>query len=152
MAINKPKFPSSLDGIASGFMPYLTGCNRPDPGSGERIRVRCSLGGMSVIFVEYNSVADRDKARVTAYGQNVDARTLTPGVNPQTEKPTPSARISGNYSEYAYKVTEAKAVRTVAGIRWDDAQAPVAGYLLAYWTDSLGSDWAPMRDLWGRYA
>ena len=85
-------------------------------------------------------------------GQNVDARTLTPGVAAATDRATPSGRTTGNYVEYAYKVTESDGVRTVSGIRWDEAEAPVGAYLLAYWTDGIGADWAPMRDLWGRYA
>jgi hypothetical protein len=96
--------------------------------------------------------ADRDKARIKALGQNVDARTLTPGVAAATDRATPSGRTTGNYVEYAYKVTESDGVRTVSGIRWDEAEAPVGAYLLAYWTDGIGADWAPMRDLWGRYA
>jgi len=42
--------------------------------------------------------------------------------------------------------------RTVAGIWWEDAQTPIAAYLLAYWKDGLGERWEPMRDLWSRYA
>jgi hypothetical protein len=159
LALNQPKIPASLTAVSQGWLPYLTGCSRNgDPGGpvlndGQKARARCSLGGMSVIFVEYSSVAERDKARVKALGQNVDARTLTPGVKPGADAvAAPSTRTNGSYIEYAYQVTEGKAVRTVAAIRWDDAQTPVAGYLLAYWTDGLAADWAPMRDLWGRYA
>jgi hypothetical protein len=139
-------------------MPYLSGCTRsgeaggPALNPGEKVRVRCTLGGMSAIFVEYKTAADRDKSRVTALGQNVDARSLTPGVGEPVGKATPSGRTTGNYVEYAYALTEGKSTRTVAGIRWDEDQAPVAGYLLAYWADGIGSNWAPMRDLWGRYA
>ncbi|MDT4993660.1 MAG: hypothetical protein QOH97_3552, partial [Actinoplanes sp.] len=159
LALNQPKIPPSLTAVSQGWLPYLTGCSRngepggPVPNDGEKARVRCSLGGMSVIFVEYSSVSDRDKARAKVLGQNVDARTLTPGVKPVADAvAAPSTRTNGSYVEYAYQVTEGTAVRTVAAIRWDDAQTPVAGYLLAYWTDSLASDWAPVRDLWGRYA
>ena len=152
VAINQPKFPASLAALAQGWLPYLSACNRATANEGEKVRVRCTLDGMSAIFVEYNTVADRDKARVKALGQNVDARTLTPGVGAAVDKASPSGRTNGNYVEYAYKLTEGRAVRTVSGIRWDDAGTPVAGYLLAYWTDGIGSDWAPIRDLWARYA
>jgi hypothetical protein len=107
---------------------------------------------MTAIFVEYTSAAARDKARVTTLGQNVDARTLTPGVGPATEKAAPSGRTSGNYVEYAYRLTENKATRTVSGLWWDDAQTPVAAYFLAYWKEGVGESWAPMRDIWARYA
>jgi hypothetical protein len=107
---------------------------------------------MTAIFVEYASAADRDKARVKTLGQNVDARTLTPGVAAAGEKATPSGRTSGNYVEYAYRLTEAGTTRAVSAIWWDDAQTPVAAYLLAYWKEGVGESWAPMRDIWTRYA
>ncbi|MEV8506534.1 hypothetical protein AB0368_17230 [Actinoplanes sp. NPDC051475] len=154
IAINQPKFAGPLGPVAQGWLPYLSGCSRsgekdgPKPGRGEKVRVRCEMDAMSVIFVEYATTADRDKARVTALGQNVDARTLTPGVGPTAERATPSGRTNGNYVEYAYQVTD----RTVAGIWWDDTATPVAAYLLAYWEEGTGEKWDPMRDVWARYA
>ena len=56
------------------------------------------------------------------------------------------------FVEYAYTVTENNVKQTVGGIRWDDAQTPVAGYMLAYWKDGVGESWAPMREVWTRYA
>jgi hypothetical protein len=158
VAINRPKFPASLTVLSQGWLPYLSGCARngqdggPALNRGEKVRVRCTLDGLTMIFVEYRTAADRDKARVTVLGQNVDARTLTPGVAAPTERNSPSGRTSGNYVEYSYKLTERGTDRIVSAIRWDDAHAPVAAYLLAFWTDGVGSNWAPMRDLWGRYA
>ncbi|MBB4697410.1 hypothetical protein [Paractinoplanes abujensis] len=153
VTINREDFAGTgLTTMSEGFLPYLSACARPKANAGEKLRVRCTLDGMSAIFVEYNSVADRDKARVKALGQAVDARSLTPGVAPAVEQATPSGRVTGNYVEYAYRLTESGATRTVAGIWWDDAQTPVAGYLLAYWEDGLGAKWDPMRDLWSRYA
>jgi hypothetical protein len=157
-ALNQPKFTGVLSPIAQGWLPYLAGCSRsgttngPALNAGEKTRVRCTFGGMTAIFVEYTSPAARDKARVTTLGQNVDARTLTPGVGAATEKAAPSGRTSGNYVEYAYKLTENTITRTVSGIWWDDARTPVAAYLLAYWKDGVGESWAPMRDIWTRYA
>jgi hypothetical protein len=107
---------------------------------------------MSVIFVEYVDVAGRDKARVKVLGENVDARTLTPGVGATVQRPAPSGRTTGNYVEYAYKITEQGRARTVSGLWWDDAQTPTAAYLLAYWTEGMGESWAPIRDIWTRYA
>src|SRR3712207_2453974 len=106
------------------------------------------MDAMSEIFVEYKSTADRDKARVTTLGQNVDARTQTPGAGAADERATPAGRSNGNYVEYAYKVSG----RTVAGILWDDTSTPVAAYLLAYWKEGTGEKWDPMRDVWARYA
>jgi hypothetical protein len=157
-ALNQPKFTGELTPIAQGWLPYLAGCSRsgttngPALNVGEKTRVRCTFDGMTAIFVEYTSVAARDKARVTTLGQNVDARTLTPGVGAAKERAAPSGRTSGNYVEYAYKLTENNVTRTVSGIWWDDARTPVAAYLLAYWKDGVGESWAPMRDIWTRYA
>jgi hypothetical protein len=158
-ALNQPHFAATgLTVISQGWLPYLSTCARSgEPGgptlkAGEKTRVRCTLDGMSAIFVEYDSIADRDEARVKTLGQNVDARTLTPGVGPAVQRATPSGRTSGNYVEYAYKITEGGVTRPVAAVWWDDAQTPVAGYLLAYWKEGLGERWDPMRDLWARYA
>lgn len=154
VSINQPKFTGPLGTVAQGFMPYLSGCSRngdkggPALNKGEKARVRCEMDAMSVIFVEYATTTDRDKARVSTLGQNVDARTLTPGVGAAVERATPSGRASGNYVEYAYKISG----RTVAGIWWDDNSTPVAAYLLAYWKEGTGQKWEPMRDIWARYA
>lgn len=158
-AINRPDFAGSrLTAIAEGWLPYLSTCSRsgspggPRLGEGEKVRVRCTLDGMSAIFVEYSSAAERDKALAKARKQADDARTLTPGVAPATEREAPSGRTSGNYLEYAYRLTESGTTRTVSALWWDDTQAPVAGYLMAYWAEGLGEKWEPMRDLWSRYA
>ena len=154
VTINQPKFAGPLGTVAQGWMPHLSGCSRngdkggPALNKGEKARVRCEMDAMSVIFVEYATTADRDKARVTTLGQNVDARTLTPGVGAAAQRATPSGRTNGNYVEYAYKVSG----RTVAGIWWDDNATPVAAYLLAYWKEGTGEKWEPMRDIWARYA
>jgi len=159
LAIAQPRFAgTSLTAISQGWLPYLANCARSgDPGgpslnAEEKVRIRCTLDGMSMIFVEYHSIAGRDKARVKALGQNVDARTLTPGVEAAAAKATRSGRTNGNYVEYAYRLTEGGRPRTIAGVWWDDAPTPVAAYVLAYWTEGAGESWAPLRDLWARYA
>jgi hypothetical protein len=158
LALNKPAFPDSLGTISQGWLPYLSGCSRsgtkdgPALNPGEKVRVRCTLGGMSAIFVEYGDIASRDKARVKVLGENVDARALAPEVGATVERAAPSGRTSGNYVEYAYKITEQGRARVVSGLWWDDAQTPTAAYLLAYWTEGLGQSWAPMRDIWTRHA
>jgi len=159
VALNRPHFTSTgLAAIADGWLPYLSSCGRngehggPRLNPGEKSRVRCTLDGMSAMFVAYGSVSDLDAARAKTLGQNVDARTLTPGVATATQRPAPSGRTSGNYVEYAYKVTEGGTVRPVAGLWWDDGHTLAAAYLLAYWKEGLGEKWQPMRDLWSRYA
>ncbi|GLY94767.1 hypothetical protein [Actinoplanes sp. NBRC 103695] len=156
--LNKARLTDALAPAAQGWLPYLSNCEKngevggPILNKGEKTRVRCRLDGMSMIFVEFATVTDRDKARVKTLSQNVDARTLTPGVGPAGDKATPSGRTSGSYVEYAYTVEENRARQTVAGIWWDDTKTPVAAYMLAFWKSGVGEDWAPMRDLWGRYA
>ncbi|WP_305782764.1 hypothetical protein [Symbioplanes lichenis] len=154
IAINGPKFTAGLTPMAQGWLPHLSGCARdgekggPALNRGEKARVRCEMDAMSVIFVEYATVAERDAARDTTLKQNIDARTLTPGAAEAGPKAAPSGRTNGNYVEYAYQVSG----RTVAGIWWDDAGTPVAGYLLAYWKEGIGQKWEPIRDVWARYA
>jgi hypothetical protein len=82
----------------------------------------------------------------------VDARTLTPGAGDAQVRATPSGRTNGNYVEYAYSLKEGGRTRPIAGIWWDDTNTPVAAYLLAFWKEGVGESWAPMRDLWSRYA
>ncbi|MET8150896.1 hypothetical protein ACIBSW_01000 [Actinoplanes sp. NPDC049668] len=154
IAINRPKLGGALAPVAEGWLPHLSGCVRsgdpdgPTANNAEKARVRCEMDAMSVIFVEYATTADRDKARVKTLGQNVDARELTPGVGPAVERATPSGRTSGNYVEFAYQATG----KTVSGIWWDDSSTPIAAYLLAFWKEGSGSKWEPMRDIWARYA
>ncbi len=152
-SVNQPAFAgTSLTAISEGWLPYLSTCSRPRTNEGEKVRVRCTIDGMSAIFVEYGTLADRDKARGKVLGRVVDSPALTPGVAATTVGPTPSGRTTGTYLEYAYRLTESGTTRTIAGMWWDDAQTPVGVYLLAYWNDGLGEKWEPMRDLWSRYA
>ena len=139
---------TGLTKLAQPWLPYLANCAKATPAQadGEKARVRCTIDGMSAFFVEYKSTAERDKARGKLQPQVRDASTLAPGAK------TPGKIAEGNYVEYAYRLTEGGVTRTVAGIWWDDAQTPIAAYLLAYWKDGLGERWEPMRDLWSRYA
>jgi hypothetical protein len=152
--INSAHFQGTgLTTLAQGWLPYLATCTRTNPQSdGEKTRVRCTLDGMSAIFVQYKSLAQRDKARAKTLSQAADARSLTKGVGAATKRKTANSGTTGDYIEYAFRLTERDVTRTVSGIWWDDAQTPVAGCLLAYWRDSLGQNWSPMRDLWSRYA
>jgi hypothetical protein len=158
LEVNKAKLTGDLGAFADGWLPYVGDCLRngdregPKLGTGEVARVACEHGSVLVYFVQYRSIADRDKVRIRNLGQNVDARQLTPGVAPGGERGTPSGRSTGSYVEYAYRFGNGAAARTVAGIWWDDADRPVGAYLLAYWKDEVGESWEPLRDLWGRHA
>jgi hypothetical protein len=107
---------------------------------------------MSALFVEYDSIAQRDSARQKMIGDGVDGAKLAPGIGPAVQQPAPSGRTDGNYVEFAYRLTEDGKTRTVSGLWWDDDKAPIAGYLLAFWKEGIGGSWEPMRDLWSRYA
>jgi len=158
IAINQPKLTGGVSILAQGWLPYLSSCDRsgtpggPALNKGEVTRVRCRLDGMSVIFVKYATLPDRDKARFNILSQNVDARALTPGAAPAGEKAAPSGRTSGSYAEFAYTLDENKVKQTVAGIWWDDTETPAAAYMLGFWKAGLGESWEPMRDVWARYA
>ena len=158
IAINQPKLTGGVSILAQGWLPYLSSCDRsgtpggPALNKGEVTRVRCRLDGMSVIFVKYATLPDRDKARFNILSQNVDARALTPGAAPAGEKSAPSGRTSGSYAEFAYTLDENKVKQTVAGIWWDDTETPAAAYMLGFWKAGLGESWEPMRDVWARYA
>lgn len=152
VALNRSKFSGNLVTFAQPWLPYLSGCNTnsdrsgPKLNSGEAARVVCNFGGATTYFIEYKSIGDRDKARTSMLAQNIDARTLTPGALEPTQN---RDGLKGNYVEYAYKAGDP--ARIVAGIWWDLADQPVSGYLVAYWTDGLGSSWEPLRDLWHRH-
>jgi hypothetical protein len=158
--INRADFAGTgLVTLSQGWLPYLSSCARsgrpsgPALNRGEKFRVRCTLDGMSAIFVEYVSIAERDRARQRMLDPSVDASRLAPGiVAPVDRRESPSGRSTGNYAEYAYRLTENGQTRTVSGIWWDDAETPVSGYVLGFWKEGLGERWAPMRDLWSRYA
>jgi hypothetical protein len=84
---------------------------------------------------------------------NVDARTLTPGVADPSANVGPSGHAAGEYVEFAYKSTGGDGTeRPVAGVWWDNAKTPVAGYLVAFWNENAGGSWEPLRDLVKRYS
>jgi hypothetical protein len=153
-AANKGKFTPALEKLAAPWLPYVGSCVR-DPvrlPAGEKARVRCEHGDVVFTFVEYASVAERDKVRISNLSKNVDARALTPGVVPQREGASPSGNTTGDYVEYAYTVPSGKATLPVAAVWWDDASAPVGAYMIAFWTDKLGGSWDPLRGLWSEHA
>jgi hypothetical protein len=157
-AANGAKFSSSaLQSLAGPWLPYAWQCDHDGEGglgltSGEKARVRCQLGDVTINFVEYTSTQERDKVRIANLAKNIDAQQLTPGVGPHASGPTPSGKVTGDYLEYAYTVKSGDTDLTVAGLWWDDNSAPVGAYVLAYWKDKLGGSWAPLRDLWQRHA
>ncbi|GIM81519.1 hypothetical protein Aco04nite_76960 [Winogradskya consettensis] len=154
VALNAPKFSGELTTLAEGWLPRLSNCSRsgdkdgPTLANGEKVRVRCQFDAISMFFIEYNTPADRDRARVSSLGQNVDARALTPGVADAGSRKTPSGRTEGNYIEYAYQVDG----RTVAGLWWDDYATPVGAFMLAYWDKDMGQKWDGVREVWGNCA
>lgn len=159
LTLNEAKFSGELADFAEPWLPWVAACLKngdrggPPLNPGESLRVLCKFGGMSVYFVQYASIAERDKIRIRNLGQNVDARQIAPGVaSAEQDRATPSGRSRGGYVEYAYRVGSGAAARTVSGLWWDDADRPVGAYLLAFWAEGAGENWEPMRDVWGRHA
>ncbi|HYN95756.1 MAG TPA: hypothetical protein VES42_18075 [Pilimelia sp.] len=154
LAVNRGLFGGQLSAFAEPWLPFVGDCVKDTPRatSGEQARVVCEYGNVNVYFIEYRSLGDREKARFRNLAQNVDARTLTPGVGSGGERAAPSERTTGTYIEYAYALKQGATTRTVAGIWWDDKTKPVGGYLLGYWRENLVQSWEPLRDVWQRHA
>jgi hypothetical protein len=158
LALNKPKIPSELTPIADSWLPWITDCARsgakdgPRAGDGEDTRVACHYANMSVYFIQYKSTDDRDKAYAKYLGQNIDAKQLAPGVAEPATRKTTSGLVNGRYVEYAFKTSADPNAKAVCGLWWADATAPIAAYVLAYWTDGLGESWEPLRDVWRQYS
>ena len=154
--------PFAVTGDLAGFLRpwigHVQGClSAAQPGGpslsrGETQRVTCAINGITVHFVSYRSIADRDYARALAVSRNTEAQDLTSGVTRPEYLRTPSGRSTGAYVEYAYRVVVAQSSQIVAGLWWDDTALPLAGYMLADWTVDLGGRWDPLRDVWQRLA
>jgi hypothetical protein len=158
LKVNQDKFGGALAPFAESWLPWMGNCAKNgEPGGprlarAERTRVFCEVGGLNVFFVEYTSIAERDKARLLRTQLNIDARQLTPGAAPPVERTAaPSGDGAGGYVEYAFREGSGAGARVVASVWWDRADAPVAGFLQGPWT-SVGESWEPIRDVWRRHA
>jgi hypothetical protein len=158
LQLNKPKFTSELTPIANSWLPWMTGCAKngdkdgPRLGDGEDARVACHYANATIFFVRYKSTDERDKAYTKYLAQNIDAKHLASGVGEPTTKKTTSGTVNGRYVEFAYKTSNDANGKPVCGMWWSDASAPIAAYLLAYWSEGLGENWEPLRDVWRRYS
>ncbi|MFC8849713.1 MULTISPECIES: hypothetical protein [unclassified Micromonospora] len=140
--------------FAAPWLPGIADCigdtspSGPAPGAGERSRVRCTAGFVTVYWIVYRSLLDRDAAEARLRAQAKNAPLLAPGAGPPGELSTPDG--SGvRYVEYAYPVSsDLHAGQVVAGLWWTDPAQPIAGVILAYWSDS--GSWGPIRALWQR--
>ncbi|RQX05478.1 hypothetical protein DLJ59_07670 [Micromonospora inaquosa] len=154
--VNKGRFLSPV--VAEFAAPWLgevsdciadTSTGGPQAGTGEQSRTRCAAGIVTTYWISYRTIADRDAAQARYAAQAANAPRLTPGATPPTTRSTSSH--DAYYIEYAYKVPSGpQAGQSIAAIWWSDANKPIAGVFLAYWTEGLGSTWAPLRDLWSR--
>jgi len=157
LALNRAKFDGNLAAFAESWLPWMGGCTKNgEPGGprlsqAERTRIFCEIGGLNAYFVEYTSVAERDKARLVRSRLNIDARQLTPGVSAPAERTGRSGAVKGTYVEYAFREGAGNNARAVCSIWWDDADTPVAGFLQSPWT-AVGEKWGPIRDVWERYS
>jgi hypothetical protein len=157
LELNRKKFTGDLATIAEPWLASVGGCSNsadqfgPKLDAGEQTRVFCELNNLSVFFVQYKSMADRDTKRATRQKQNSDAQALTPGAAGPSQKTTPSGKATGNYIEYAYRGGSGNQARTTSGIWWEMDKAPVAAFIEVYWSD-IGEKWDPLRDVWQRYS
>lgn len=153
--VDGARFKGRLASFARSWLAVVSECRSsgesggPALGGGERARVMCAAGPVTVYFVEYGTVATRDKARARFVAENAKAATMCPGVAKPTRRKATSGNSTGSYVEFGRKAAAGgQAGRVVAGVWWDDARTPVAGYLLAYWDEGLGGSWTPLRELW----
>ncbi|MFI7252480.1 hypothetical protein [Micromonospora chalcea] len=122
----------------------------PERGEGEQTRTRCTAGIVTVYWISYRSIADRDAARARYAAQAARSQNLAPGMRQPTETTDQRSQL---HIEYAYRVPAGThAGQIVAALWWSDPAQPVAGVLTAYWKDGLGSSWEPLRDLWRHHA
>jgi len=157
LELNRKKFTGDLATLAEPWLAVVGGCSNsadqfgPKLDAGEQTRVFCELNNLSVFFVQYKSIADRDAKRATRQKQNTDAQALTPGAAGPSQKSTPSGKATGNYIEYAYRGGSGNQARTTSGVWWEMDKAPVAAFIEVYWSD-IGEKWDPLRDVWQRYS
>jgi hypothetical protein len=157
LELNRKKFTGDLATIAEPWLAWMGGCSNsadqfgPKLDPGEQTRVFCELNNLSVFFVQYKTIADRDTKRAAREKQNIDAQALTPGAAAPSQKTTTSGKTSGNYIEYAYRNGSGNEARTTGGIWWEMDKAPVAAFIEVYWID-VGEKWEAMRDVWQRYS
>ncbi|HEV7897606.1 MAG TPA: hypothetical protein VGP31_07180 [Planosporangium sp.] len=155
VALNKWMFNADLEPMARSWLPYISGCSKsgdkdgPKLGDGESLRVSCHYGGVTVFFVQFQSLVEREKARGRRMPQNLDAKRLLPGAAEPGSRKSVSGSVEGNYVEYGFKGDNG---HTYAATWWDDTDTAVAAFLIADWNEGLNESWEPMRDLWRRYS
>ncbi len=154
-ALNTNKFNGDLAVFAKSWLPHVANCNKsgdkdgPQLGQGEVVRISCRYASVTVFFVQFQSIEERDRARGGRVPQNEDAKQMMPGVGEAAAKRTASGNANGNYLEYGFKGDTG---RTFAGLWWDNTATPVAGFMIVDWNDGLDEKWEPLRDLWRRYS
>ncbi|MEH1017689.1 hypothetical protein V6U90_32020 [Micromonospora sp. CPCC 206060] len=153
-SVNRSQIPTQqLAEFAAPWLARIGNCTSntastgQQPGDGEQTRTRCTAGIVTVYWISYRNLADRDAAHARYVAQAARSQDLAPGMQPPT--PTTTGHTAQLRVEYAYRVpTGTHTGQTVAALWWSDPAQPVAGVLTAYWTDGLGSSWGPLRDLW----
>jgi hypothetical protein len=138
--------------LATAWLPAATGCASAKAAPGERARISCALGKLTLHFVRFESAAERDRARLARREQHDDAQRLAPGAAHLLRRPSASNRTRGEYIEFAYVSGTGAGAPIVAGLWWDNGDQPLAAYAEAPWAKGLGENWAPLRDAWKRYS
>ncbi|GAB3525736.1 hypothetical protein GCM10027575_61150 [Phytohabitans suffuscus] len=143
---------AALATLATAWVPAATGCAAATAARGEQTHASCEVGGLSLHFVRFESVAERDGARQARRQGHDDAQRLAPGATQLLRRPSASHRTRGEYIEFAYVSGDGAGAPIVAGAWWDNGDEPVAAWVEAPWVKRLGSSWTPVRDAWNRYS
>ena len=141
-----------LAALATAWLPAVTICDGAKVAAGERSHVSCALGELTVHFVRFASVAERDSARATRREWHEDAKRLAPGATHLLRRPSASQRTRGEYIEFARVSGKGAGAPIVAGVWWDDGDQPLAAYAEGTWAKDLGGSWTPLRDAWTKYS
>ncbi|GAA0731736.1 hypothetical protein Drose_00615 [Dactylosporangium roseum] len=153
--LNKQKLSGDLAALADPWLPYLGGClTNSDPygpalNQGEKIHVGCMYGGISAHFALYDSSASRDEARAYHHRLNADAANLASGLAPPAKKTGAKTQVSGQYIEYANRLSTGT---TICGVWWDRDDGSAAVMLEAVCDREFNGRWEPLRDIWQQYS
>ncbi|MFI7650638.1 hypothetical protein ACIBTZ_31870 [Micromonospora sp. NPDC049460] len=158
-AANRTHFPTpAVAAFAEPWLDKIGNCTTdtnnggPQPGTGEQSRTRCTAGIITTYWISYRTLADRDRAQARYQTQAADAPKLAAGAAGPVDRRALGDSRTVHYIEYAYKVPSGKrAGQVVAAVWWSDPNQPIAGVFLSYWSEDLGSSWAPLRDLWNQH-
>ena len=156
LAINRAKLDGELSALAQPWLGTVAACavngeqDGPKLGNDESKHVFCRYGAVSLHFVEFKSVPQKDSARNFRAQLNLNGDGIAPGLEPASRKTGGVSKAPGKYVEYAYRDSGGRAL---CGIWWDrDDDANGALMMETLCEEGLGGKWDPLRDLWQRHS